>query len=123
MISLQVGICDITIYIYDIMINTIISHTSGILYTWYVVVQDCMYLYEPVCTFLATWQYKKPLNGTYQSLLPQVIPRSVHTGMYCPEPALYKVVQGGTRWYKAVHDSTSNSTWWYMEVHGSKRIG
>jgi hypothetical protein len=32
------------------------------------------------------------------------------------------VVQGGTRRYKVVHDSTRNCIWRYMEVHGSKRI-
>jgi hypothetical protein len=42
--------------------------------------------------------------------------------MYCLVPARYKVVQGGTRWNKVVHDSTSNCIWWYMEVHGSTRI-
>ena len=32
------------------------------------------------------------------------------------------MVQGGTRWYKVVHDGTRNGIWRYMEVHGSTRI-
>jgi hypothetical protein len=39
--------------------------TFGILYTWYMVVQDCLYQYEPVRTLLATWRYENPQNGMY----------------------------------------------------------
>ncbi len=46
----------------------------------------------------------------------------VCTGMYILVPAQYKMVQGGTRWYKVVQDRTRNGIWWYMEVHGSTRI-
>ena len=79
--------------------------SSGILYPWYKVVQDGMYWYEPVRTLVDTRPYKKPQIGTRQYVLTSVIPRSVRTGMYwyvltCT--IWYKVVQGGTRWYKAV---------------------
>ena len=78
---------------------------SGILYPWYKVVQDGMYWYEPVRTLVDTRPYKKPQIGTRQYVLTSVIPRSVRTGMYwyvltCT--IWYTVVQGGTRWYKAV---------------------
>jgi hypothetical protein len=81
------------------------QYTSGILYPWYKVVQDGMYWYEPVRTLVDTRPYKKPQIGTRQYVLTSVIPRSVRTGMYwyvltCT--IWYKVVQGGTRWYKAV---------------------
>ncbi len=42
---------------------------SGILYTWYMAVQGRLYWYIPVRTLLATWQYEKPQNGTYQYVL------------------------------------------------------
>jgi hypothetical protein len=85
--------------------NWYVLSTSGILYPWYKVVQDGMYWYEPVRTLVDTRPYKKPQIGTRQYVLTSVIPRSVRTGMYwyvltCT--IWYKVVQGGTRWYKAV---------------------
>ena len=78
---------------------------SGILYPWYKVVQGGMYWYEPVRTLVDTRPYKKPQIGTRQYVLTSVIPRSVRTGMYWHVLTCtiwYKVVQGGTRWYKAV---------------------
>ncbi len=65
---------------------------SGILYTWYMVVQGGMYRLEPVRTLLATWRYEKPQNGhgTYQYYVltrTLEILGSVHTGMYLPARA------------------------------------
>jgi hypothetical protein len=34
------------------------SNSSGILYTWYMVVQGSMFWYIPVRTLLATWRYE-----------------------------------------------------------------
>ncbi len=42
---------------------------SGILYTWYMVVQGGMYWYKPVRTLADTWQYKKRHIGTSQYVL------------------------------------------------------
>jgi hypothetical protein len=46
----------------------------------------------------------------------------VCTGMYCLVPAQYKVVQGGTRWYKMIQGGTNNGIWRYMEVQGRTSI-
>jgi hypothetical protein len=47
----------------------------------------------------STYQHRKFL---WQYIL-------VCTGMYCLVPAQYKVVPGGTRWYKMVQGGTNNS--------------
>jgi hypothetical protein len=51
---------------------------SGILYTWYVMVQGSMHLYELVHTLLAALWY----NLKMLFVLPPVIPMSVHAGTY-----------------------------------------
>ena len=78
-----------------------------------------MYWYEPVRTLVDTRPYKKLQIGTRQYVLTSVIPRSVRTGMYwyvltCT--IWYKVVQGGTRWYKAVCETVHEGTRRYKEV-------
>ncbi len=85
----------------------------------------------------AIWRYKAVCSGTSRyvrfwrhggtSNLKMVctdmeIPRSVRTGMFWYVLSCTVMVQGGTRWYKVVHDSTRNGTWRYMEVHSSTRI-
>jgi hypothetical protein len=66
----------------EIMIDVLqVLLPSGILYTWYMAVQDSMYLYEQVRTLLATWRYKKPQNGMYQYVLTHEITRSIRTSM------------------------------------------
>ncbi len=90
--------------------------------------------YKMVCTQAGTSQYvpysiqgrtrnlKMVHTRTYRhrSFLWQYI--LVCFGMYCLVPAQYKVVQGGTRWYKMVQDGTNNGIWRYMKVQGRTTI-
>jgi hypothetical protein len=57
----------------------------------------------------STYQHRKFL---WQYIL-------VCTGMYCLVPAQYKVVQGGTRWYKVVQTTIYGGTWRYKAVRES----
>ncbi len=84
--------------------------------------------YVPYSIQGSTRNLKMPVvhtsHGTYQhrQFLWQYI--LVCTGMYCLVPAQYKVVQGGTRWYKMVQNGTNDGIWRHMdsEIQGSTRI-
>ena len=90
----------------------------------YMTVCTGTYQYVPYSVHGSTRNLKMVHTSTYQhrKFLWQYI--LVCTGMYCLVPAQYKVVQGGTRWYKMVpwQGGTNNGIWRYMEVQGRTRI-
>jgi hypothetical protein len=111
---------------YDIMVKCMISYihlescsTPGTLARQYKMVCSGTSQYVSYSIQGRTRNLKMVHTSTYQlrKFLWQYI--LVCTGMYssCLVPAQYKVVQGGTRWYKMVQCGTNN----IMEVHGGAR--